>query len=77
MIIHKQEISKILWHAQSSQWAQNSIFPKRKILLFPIQLHKFLKFKEMEYVIHYVKLKMRPALFYVNYPFYFQQRDLM
>ena len=27
---------------------------------------RFLKFKEMEYVIHYVKFKMCPALIYGN-----------
>ena len=29
-------------------------------------IDKFLKIEEVEYLIHYVKFKMWPALFYVN-----------
>ena len=29
-------------------------------------INKYLQIEEVEYLIHYVKFKMRPALFYVN-----------
>lgn len=38
---------------------------------FQIHWDKFLKFDEMEY--NSFKFKMRPVLFYVNYPSKFQQ----
>ena len=40
----------------SIKWAQNSIYAI-----------KFFKIEEVEYLIHYVKLNMWPALFYVNF----------
>ena len=40
---------------------------------FPRNWHKFLKFGEMEYLIHQVKFKMCLTLIHVNYPSYFQQ----
>ena len=51
-----------------------------KISFFPIEIYfswfifidKYLKFKEIEYLIHYVKSEMWPALFYVN-SFCFEQ----
>ena len=36
-------------------------------------MDEYLKFKEIEYLIHYVKFEMWPALFYVNPLSYFQQ----
>ena len=39
-------------------------------------MKSFLKFEEMDYLIHYVKFEMSTALFYVNYLSYFQQRNL-
>ena len=50
--------------------------PKFKIQKFPISffpqffqfIGKFLKFEEMECLIQYIKFKMLPALFYVNFP---------
>ena len=33
-------------------------------------IDKFLKIEEVEYLIHYVKFKMWPALFYVSFLFF-------
>ena len=40
-----------------------------------IFIDKYLKFKEIEYLIHYIMFEKWPVLFYVN-SFYFQQWDL-
>ena len=42
-----------------------------KLFFLIIFVDKYLKFKEIEYLIHYVGFEMLPALFYVDY-FYFQ-----
>ena len=34
--------------------------------IFPQLIDKFLKIEEVEYLTHYVKFEMWPALFYVN-----------
>ena len=39
---------------------------KWKIYFFQC-IDKYLKIEEVEYLIHYVKFKMWPALFYVNF----------
>ena len=51
-----------------------SFFPTEN-LLFPILINKYLKLKEIEYLIHYVEFQMWPVLFYVNF-LYFQQLDV-
>ena len=40
----------------------------------PQVIDKFLKFDEMEYLIHYVKFKMWPALFYLNFLSHFRMK---
>ena len=42
------------------KWVQNFIFPLENIYIQFI--NKFLKFKEMQYLIHHVKVDMWPAL---------------
>ena len=54
-------------YAQNSQWIQNSVFFRWKINFSQfIFFDKYLNFKEIKYLIHYVKFGMWPALFYVN-----------
>ena len=48
---------------QNSWWVQIFIFPQWEIFFQFIFIDKNLKFKEIEYLIHYTKFKMWPALF--------------
>ena len=50
----------VVW-AEFSIGLQNSIFVLGKHT-FPNFIEKFLKYREMDYPIHYVKFKMWPAL---------------
>lgn len=54
-------LQKILWYAQNSQFVQNSIFPDGKLISPVFFIDKYLKFKEIVYLIHEVKFEMRPA----------------
>ena len=46
-------------------------FPMDKLFFLIIFVDKYLKFKEIEYLIHYIGFEMLPALFYLD-SFYFQ-----
>ena len=51
-------------YVQNSGQAQNSLSKWKTY--FSQLIDKFLKSEEVEYLIHYVKFKMWPALFYVS-----------
>ena len=52
---------------QNSHWVQNSIFPDEIFFSQFIFIDEYLKFREIEYLIHYVKCEMRPVLSYLNF----------
>ena len=52
-------------YVQNSGQAQNSLSKWKTY--FSQLIDKFLKSEEVEYLIHYVKFKMWPALFYVSF----------
>ena len=49
--------SKILSYSQNFQWVQNSMFPQWKTY-FSQLIDKFLKFEEMESLVHHDKFEM-------------------
>ena len=51
-----------MWYVHNFQWIENPILSTLKTY-FPLFIDKFLKFEEMEYLIHHAKLEMWQAFF--------------
>ena len=56
-------IRKYLSRIIALQWVQNSIFPDGKLISPVFFIDKYLKFKEIVYLIHEVKFEMHQTYF--------------